>query len=138
MGKEERPSALPGRVMRWQDSECPQAAALVISILADVIDCLPPPLPCLVTESQPLRRRTTCSVPSWPREKFSFQLQAGTALSVFRGFLDGPSQQFLHLQSRQVGILFLVFCKQPVLSSAVVLGKSHRTVPSLTLTFFCW
>lgn len=85
MGKEERPSALPGRAMRWQDSECPRAAALVISILADVIDCLPPPLSCLVTESQPLRLRTTCSVPDWPREKFYPQLQTGTALSVFSG-----------------------------------------------------
>lgn len=71
--------------MRWQDSEWPQAAALIISILADVIDCLPPPLPCLVTESQPLRLRTTCSVPHWPREKFPFQFQTCPALSMFLG-----------------------------------------------------
>lgn len=128
--------------MRWQDSEWPQAAALVISILADVIDCLPPPLSCLVTESQPLRLRTTCSVPHWPREKFSFQLQTGTALSVFRGVLDDPSQQFLSGTTSSPGrwrsYSWPVFCKQPVFSSAVMLEKSHRTVPSLTLMFFSW
>ncbi|RLW13315.1 hypothetical protein DV515_00000576 [Chloebia gouldiae] len=90
--------------MRWQDSEWPRAAALVISILADVIDCLPPPLSCLVTESQPLRLRTTCSVPDWPRAKFYFQLQTGTAFSVFQGVFGWPLSAvplWDHLQSRQ-------------------------------------
>lgn len=60
--EEERPCALLGRVMLWPGSQQPWAVVLIISILADVIDCSSPPLSCLMTGRWPLRLITTSSV----------------------------------------------------------------------------